>query len=167
MRTRQHVAFVPVAHRAPVSCAARVSRRSPVQRRSRTSRASRDGGWTLIEMLVVLSLIMILSSLALTTYRNSILTAKEASLRSDLFQMRDAIDQYYADKGKYPESLEALVSEHYIRAIPKDPITNATDTWQTVPAERDAGAVSSSAGIYDVKSGSSDTAIDGSNYQDW
>jgi general secretion pathway protein G len=126
-----------------------------------------DDGWTLIEMLVVLSLIMILSSLALTTYRNSILTAKEASLRSDLFQMRDAIDQYYADKGKYPEALDTLVSEHYLRAIPKDPITNATDTWQTVPAEEDSGAVSSAAGIYDVKSGSPGSALDGSAYQDW
>jgi len=119
-------------------------------------------------LLVVLSLIMILSSLALTTYRNSILTAKEAALRSDLFQLRDAIDQYYADKGKYPEALDTLVSERYIRAVPKDPITSATDTWQTVPAEQDAGAVSSSsAGIYDVKSGSPDTALDGSAYQDW
>jgi len=129
---------------------------------------ARDAGWTLIELLVVLSLIMILSSLALTTYRNSIVTAKEAALHSDLFQIRDAIDQYYADKGKYPESLDTLVSEHYIRAIPKDPITNATDTWQTEPAEQDSGAASSSnAGIYNVKSGSPDTALDGSAYQDW
>jgi general secretion pathway protein G len=134
--------------------------------RSCSSRV-RDGGWTLIEMLVVLSLIMILSSLALTTYRNSILTAKEAALRSNLFQVRDAIDQYYADKGKYPESLDTLVSEHYIRAIPKDPITNTT-SWQTVPAERDAGSTSSaSPGIYDIKSESADTALDGSSYQEW
>ena len=157
-----------VAHGAPPPCAARGSRRSPAQRRSCSSRASRSHGFTLIELLVVLSLIMILSSLALTTYRNSILTAKEAALRSDLFQLRDAIDQYYADKGKYPEALDTLVSERYIRAVPKDPITSATDTWQTVPAEQDAGAVSSSsAGIYDVKSGSPDTALDGSAYQDW
>jgi general secretion pathway protein G len=127
-----------------------------------------ESGWTLIELLVVLSLIMILSSLALTTYRNSILTAKEAALRSDLFQMRDAIDQYYADKGKYPESLDTLVTEHYLRAIPKDPITNATDTWQTIPAEQDSGAVSNaSAGIYEVKSGSSDTGLDGMAYSDY
>ena len=136
--------------------------------RSRALRSVPDDGWTLIEMLVVLSLIMILSSLALTTYRNSIVTAKEASLRSDLFQMRDAIDQYYADKGKYPESLDTLVSEHYLRAIPKDPITNATDTWQTEPAEQDAGAVSSApAGIYNVKSGSPDMGLDGSPYSDY
>jgi general secretion pathway protein G len=136
-----------------------------VTRRSRTAGA--DGGWTLIELLVVLSLVLILTSLALTQYRNSVKLAKEAALRSDLFLMRDAIDQYYADKGKYPETLDALVSERYLRAIPKDPITLGSDTWQTVQAEPDAGAISSSAGIYDVKSGSNETAIDGSRYADW
>jgi general secretion pathway protein G len=130
-------------------------------------RLGNDDGWTLIELLVVLSLIMILTSLALTQYRNSVHLAKEAALRSDLYLMRDAIDQYYADKGKYPEALDTLVSERYLRAIPKDPITNAGDTWQTVQAEREAGAVATNPGIYDVKSGSSDNAIDGSRYADW
>ena len=118
-------------------------------------------------MLVVLSLIMILSSLALTQYRNSILSAKEAALHGDLFLMRDAIDQFYADKGKYPESLEALVSEHYLRSVPKDPMTNATDSWRTIPAETEPGQVSTAVGIYDIKSGADGTAIDGSRYGDW
>src|SRR5215467_10645621 len=83
--------------------------------------SSEDRGWTLIELMVVLSLILILTSLAMTQYRNSIQSAKEAALHNDLFLMRDAIDQYYADKGKYPDSLDTLVSEHYIRAIPNDP----------------------------------------------
>lgn len=126
-----------------------------------------DQGWTLIEMLVVLSLIMILASLALTTYRNSIVTAKEAALRSNLYLMRDAIDQYYADKGKYPDTLNTLVSEHYIRAVPKDPITQSPDTWQTTPAEPESGSVASAAGIYNVVSGSPDTALDGSRYSEW
>ena len=126
-----------------------------------------DGGWTLIELLVVISLIMILASMALVQYRNSITAAKEATLRSQLFIMRDAIDQYYADKGKYPDSLDALVSEHYLRAIPKDPVTNATDTWQTTQADPEPGSVSASTGIYEVKSGSPDTALDGSKYSDW
>jgi general secretion pathway protein G len=125
-----------------------------------------DAGWTLIELLVVLSLIMILASVALTQYRNSILSAKEAVLHSNLTQMREAIDQYYADKGKYPESLDTLVSEHYIRAVPKD-IEGGTDTWQTVPAEPETGTISTSTGIYDVKSGSQGTALDGSRYADW
>jgi general secretion pathway protein G len=126
-----------------------------------------DGGWTLIEMLVVMTLILILSSMALVQYRNSVLTAKEAALRSNLFQMRDAIDQYYADKGKYPESLDALVTERYIRAVPKDPITDRTDSWQTIQADSEPGTLSTQAGIYNVKSGSQDTAMDNSRYADW
>jgi general secretion pathway protein G len=127
----------------------------------------REAGWTLIELLVVLSLIMILTSLALTQYRNSVRTAKEASLRSDLFLMHDAIDQYYADKGKYPDSLDALVTDHYLRAIPKDPITDTSDSWQTIMAQPDPGVVSTTPGVYDVKSGSDDQALDGSRYSDW
>ncbi len=129
--------------------------------------AGADHGWTLIEMLVVVSLISILASVAMTQYRNSILSAKEAALRSDLFLMRDAIDQYYADKNKYPDSLDALVSDHYLRSIPKDPITGATDTWQTVPAEAEPGSLSTTTGVFDVKSGAASTAIDGSQYADW
>src|SRR6476620_8274251 len=126
-----------------------------------------DSGWTLIELLIVISIIMILASFALVQYRNSVTSAKEAALRSDLFLMRDAIDQYYADKGKYPDSLDSLVSEHYLRAVPKDPITNATDTWQTTQADPEPGSASASTGIYDVKSGATDTALDGSRYSEW
>jgi len=126
-----------------------------------------DSGWTLIELLVVLSLIMILASLALVQYRNSVRNAKEATLRSNLMLMRDAIDQYYADKARYPESLNALVSDGYMRSIPKDQVTNSTDSWQTVPAPSEPGTLSANAGIYDVKSGSQDTALDGSRYADW
>jgi len=125
-----------------------------------------DGGWTLIEMLVVLSLILILSSLALTQYRNSVTTAKEAALRSDLFIMRDAISQYYADKGKYPESLQTLVSDRYIREVPRDPVANNTD-WQTEPAPSEPGQLSSTAGIYDVKSSASGNALDGTPYSEF
>ncbi len=126
-----------------------------------------DAGWTLIELLVVLSLIMILASIGMVQYRNSVRTAKEATLKSNLTIMRDAIDQYYADKAKYPESLNALVSEGYMRSIPLDQITNSTSTWQTVPAPSEPGTLSTTSGIYDVKSGSPDTAIDGSRYADW
>lgn len=129
-------------------------------------RTRRDGGWTLIEMLVVLSLIMILTSVAMTQYRNSVQAAKEGALRSNLYQMRDAIDQYYADKNKYPEALETLVSERYMRSIPKDPITNTTD-WQTIPADAEPGSTSSTTGIYEVKSSSQESALDGSHYSDW
>jgi general secretion pathway protein G len=139
---------------------------SPVSMRLRRGGPAQSG-FTLIELLVVLSLIMILASLGLMQYRNSVRTAKEATLRSNLMIMRDAIDQYYADKAKYPESLNALVSEGYLRSIPEDKITNSTDTWTTVPAPSEPGTLSANAGIYDVKSGSPDTAIDGSRYADW
>jgi len=124
-------------------------------------------GFTLIELLVVISLIMILSSVAMASYRQSVTAAKEAALKSDLFHMRDAIDQYNADKGKYPDSIQALVSEGYLRGIPKDQFTNSTDTWVTTQAEATPGSNSTSNGIYDVKSGSDMTAIDGSRYADW
>ena len=127
----------------------------------------RDSGWTLIELLIVIALVMILATMALTQYRGSILAAKEAALKSDLFLMRDAIDQYYADKGRYPESLQTLVSESYLRAVPKDPFTNSSDTWQTVNAEPEPGSTASTTGIYDVKSGADGVSSDGSRYADW
>jgi general secretion pathway protein G len=132
------------------------------------ARSRAEGGWTLIELMVVISLIMILSSIALASYRNSVTHAKEAALRSDLMMMRDAIDQYYADKGKYPESLDALVSESYLRTVPKDPFTESTTTWQTTEADAPPGTVSTtSPGIFEVKSGSQLTSLDGSRYADW
>src|SRR5512132_2801859 len=123
-----------------------------------------NGGWTLIELLIVIALITILAGLAMTQYRNSITQSKEAVLKTDLFRMRDAIDQYYADKAKYPASLEALVSEGYLRKVPDDPFTGAADTWQTVPAEPDPSNPTQEPGIYDVKSGAPGTALDGTAY---
>jgi general secretion pathway protein G len=131
------------------------------------ARRRKDDGWTLVELLIVITLIMILASLALSQYRNSITSTKEAAMKSNLFLMRDAIDQYYADKGKYPESLQSLVSENYLRAIPKDPFTLSTDSWQTVLADPEPGSTSAATGIYDVKSGHDGTALDGSRYSDW
>jgi general secretion pathway protein G len=127
----------------------------------------RDAGWTLIELLIVISLITILAGLALTNYRNSVTAAKESTLRTDLFRMRDVIDQYYADKGKYPASLETLVSEGYVRRIPEDPFTQSADTWVAVPAEPDPSNPTAEPGVYDVKSGAPGTALDGTNYADW
>jgi general secretion pathway protein G len=134
---------------------------------ARTRARRRDGGWTLIELMVVIALIMILATMALVQYRNSVTYAKEATLKSQLFIMRDAIDQYYADKGKYPDSLQTLVSESYIRAMPRDPFTTSSDTWQTVAAEPESGASTAAAGIFDVKSGSEGTGLDGSRHADW
>jgi general secretion pathway protein G len=126
-----------------------------------------DRGFTMIELLVVLSLIVILATMGMSQYRTSVIHAREAVLKEDLFRMRDAIDQYYADKGKYPSSLDSLVSDGYLRKIPEDPITKSADTWTTVPAEPDPNNPSAEPGVYDVKSGAQGTALDGSSYSDW
>jgi general secretion pathway protein G len=124
-------------------------------------------GFTLIELMVVVALIAVLAGMGVVQYRNSVVRTKEAVLREDLFRMRDAIDQYYADKAKYPASLEALVSDGYLRQVPKDPITNSSDTWQAVPSEPDPANPEAEGGIFDVKSGSDGTSIDGSRYAEW
>ncbi len=125
------------------------------------------GGFTLVELLVVIAIISILAAMAVVQYRNSIQLAQEATLKTNLVRMRDAIDQYYADKGKYPASLDALVSDKYLRKIPEDPFTKSSDSWQTVPAEPDPANPSAEPGIYDVKSSAQGQALDGSNFTDW
>ena len=130
-------------------------------------RADRERGFTLVELLVVLAIISILASMAVVQYRNSIQLTQEGVLKTNLVRMRDAIDQYYADKGKYPASLDVLVTDHYLRKIPEDPFTKSSDSWQTVPAEPDPANPSADPGIYDVKSGATGQALDGSNFSDW
>jgi general secretion pathway protein G len=130
-------------------------------------RRARADGFTLIELMIVMAIIVILAGIATALYVNSIQRSKEAVLKSDLFRMRDAIDQYYADKNKYPASLEALVSEKYLRTVPVDPMTNSSETWQTTMAEPQPGSSFSDTGIFDVKSGAEDTALDGTRYADW
>ena len=145
----------------------RVRRQDTLRRSSGQSRALSRNGFTLIELLIVITLISLLATMGVVQYRNSVQSTREAILRTDLFRMRDAIDQYYADKTKYPASLEALVSDGYMRKIPEDPITQSADTWQTVPAEPDPGNPSAEPGIYDVKSGATGTALDGTAYADF
>src|SRR5215467_1928188 len=126
-----------------------------------------DSGFTLIELLVVITLISILAGIGIVQYQRSVTYAREATLKEDLFRMRDAIDQYYADKNQYPSTLDALVSEGYLRKLPEDPFTKSNSTWQTVPAEPDPNNPTAEAGIYDVKSGSDATALDGTKYAEW
>jgi general secretion pathway protein G len=127
----------------------------------------RAGGFTLIEVMVVMALIVVLASVGLTVYTNSVIRAKESVLKEDLFRMRDAIDQYNADKGRYPATLQDLVSEKYLRTIPKDPFTNSADTWREVPSEPDPNNPTAQPGVYDVRSGSEQTALDGTKYSEW
>lgn len=114
-----------------------------------------------------MSLIVVLAGIGLATYTNSVTRSKEAVLKEDLFRMRDALDQYYADKNKYPATLEDLVSEKYLRALPVDPFTQQAGTWQTQLSEPDASNPSATPGVFDVKSGSDGVAIDGTKYSDW
>ena len=127
----------------------------------------RDSGFTMIELLIVVSLIVILTTMGMTQYRHSVIYAREGVLKEDLFRLRDAIDQYYADKGTYPSTLDALITEGYVRKLPEDPFTKSSSTWQTVPAEPDPNNPTAEAGVYDVKSGSEETALDGTKYSDW
>ena len=124
-------------------------------------------GFTLIELLVVAAILIVLAGIGLVQYKNGKTRAGEAVLKQDLFNMRDAIDQYYADKGQYPGTLDELVSAGYLRKVPDDPFTNNSSTWQTVQSEPDASNPTAAPGVYDVKSGSDATALDGSKYADW
>ena len=124
-------------------------------------------GFTLIELIVVMSLIVLLATIGLTAYASSVKRGKEAVLKEDLYRMRDAIDQFYADKNKYPADLNELVSGNYMRRVPVDPITQSAETWQAVPAEPDPNNPSAEPGIYNVTSGSDAIALDGTKYSDW
>jgi general secretion pathway protein G len=119
-------------------------------------------GFTLIELLVVMTIVALLLTLALPRYFGSIDKSKEAVLKENLHQMRESISRYYADKGRYPESLESLVSDKYLRRVPVDPITESTASWQIV-APQDTEKT----GVYDVKSGAPGKSRDGSEYSQW
>lgn len=115
---------------------------------------------------MVAFVISVLAAIALPQYKNSIIQAREATLKEDLFIFRDTIDQYQADKGRYPASLEALVEEGYLRRVPVDPITGAAD-WEIVPAEPDPDNPGEPPGIYDVKSASQELSLAGTPYNEW
>ncbi len=129
-------------------------------------------GFTLVEMMVVVAMIGILVSMAVPTYRNMVERARETVLKQNLFTIRDVIDQYYADKGKYPDTIEELVSAGYLRHIPIDPFTQQAD-WKTVPfTGADPGQLEptegeATGGIFDVHSASEGVAHDGTKYADW
>ncbi|MDM0078181.1 type II secretion system protein [Variovorax sp. J2P1-59] len=119
----------------------------------------RQRGFTLIELLVVMSIIATLLSVALPRYFGSLERAKEATLKQSLVVMRDVIGQYYADKGRYPEQLEDLATQRYLREVPVDPITGSRDTWQIVRPPSDGA--NSGGNVYDVRSGAEGKTSDG------
>lgn len=119
-------------------------------------------GFTLIELLVVLSIIALLISIAAPRYFNSVDKSKEAVLKQDLFTMRDAIDKYYGDTGRYPNSIDDLVSKKYLRKLPTDPITESASTWVVVPPDN-----VEKGGVYDLHSGATGNGRDGTPYSSW
>jgi general secretion pathway protein G len=128
-------------------------------------------GFTLVELLVVMAILGILVAIAVPQLQKAPIRAKEATLREDLFTFRSCLDQFYADKGHYPDTLQTLVTEKYIRKIPVDPFTRSADTWQVTMEEPDSSDTSSQSqeppGIIDVKSGSKLASLDGSLYNTW
>lgn len=120
-------------------------------------------GFTLIEIMVVVAIIVTILSIAVPFYTTAMVRAKESVLQSNLFTMRSVIDQYTYDKEEPPQSLDELVSEGYLREVPLDPFTESRDTWQMI---NDAGPTGES-GLYDVRSGSDRTALNGTSYSEW
>lgn len=122
----------------------------------------RSKGFTLIELLVVMAIIATLLSLTMPRYFHSVEKSKEVALRADLSGMRDAIDKYFADHAKYPESLDDLVVQKYLRTIPPDPLTDSNQTWIAIPPDGSAEGK-----VFNVRSGTKGVAIDGTSYAEW
>ena len=119
-------------------------------------------GFTLIELLIVLAIVAVLLTIAVPRYYASLDRSKEAVLKENLYQLRDAIGKYYADKGKYPQTLESLATDKYLRKVPLDPITDSASTWLVVSPEDPQKT-----GVFDVRSGAPGKALDGSEFSTW
>ena len=147
--------------------------------RTRNSGFRKEAGFTLIELMVVIALIGILAGMAVAQYRTATIRAKEAVLKEDLYQLRRLIDQYYADKKKYPPSLDSFIEAGYMKKIPTDPITQSSTSWVVVreevptdqqttsPVEGAADQPPPEPGVIDVKSGSEVVSLDGPSYNEW
>ena len=133
----------------------------------RRIRSGRESGFTLIEMMIVMAIIVVLISIAIPFYQKSIVRAKESVLHSNLMAMRNAIDEYSFDKQKAPQTLEDLVSAGYLREVPKDPITGQNDTWKEVMEDAGQSVDATEPGLFDVKSGSDKTSLEGTAYSEW
>jgi general secretion pathway protein G len=124
-------------------------------------------GYTLVEIVIVLTIISILVSVAVPIYQKVVLRTKESVLRNNLFTLRQAIDQYTYDKQKAPQSLEDLVREGYVRQVPEDPMTGSNQTWRIIMEDAITMVNQQEPGIFDVRSGSDRISLEGTPYSEW
>jgi general secretion pathway protein G len=124
-------------------------------------------GFTFVELMVVIAVILLLITMAIPIYQKTIIRAKESVLKNNLFTMRTVIDNYSYDKMKAPQSLQDLVSEGYLKDVPMDPMTASNSTWKIIMEDASQALNQSDPGIFDVRSGSDKTSLDGSAYADW
>ncbi len=137
----------------------RLTARQPARRMRR--------GYTLVELIIVMAIISILLAIAVPLYQRSLQRTKESLLKNNLFTLRTVIDEYTFDKQKAPQRLEDLVEQGYLRGIPLDPITNSKDTWRVVMEDALTSVDQTQPGIYDVRSGSDLTSMEGTQYSEW
>ncbi len=135
-----------------------------MERRTRSGNAL---GFTLIELMIVMAIITVIMSIAVPMYQKSIIRSKEAVLRNNLFTLRTVIDEYTYDKQKAPQTLQDLVSEGYLRAVPIDPMTGSDQTWKTIMEDANNATSQNEPGIWDVRSGSDQKSLEGTPYSDW
>ena len=137
------------------------------RRREPAQVAAGRHGFTLIELMIVMAIIAVLMSIAVPIYTRSITRAKESVLRNNLFTLRTVIDEYTYDKQKAPQNLQDLVSEGYLRQIPVDPMTGSADNWKVIMEDAQNSVSQTEPGIFDVRSGSDKTSLEGTPYSDW
>jgi len=130
-------------------------------------RLRRLAGFTFVELMVVISIIVILLTLAVPIYNKTIVRSKESVLKNNLFTLRSVIDNYTYDKGKAPQSLQDLVDAGYLREIPVDPMTGSSQSWKLIIEDASQSVDQSQPGIFDIRSGSDKTGLDGTPYSDW
>lgn len=127
----------------------------------------RSRGFTMVELMIVMTVVTILVSIAVPFYQKSVVRSKESVLRNNLFTLRTVIDEYTIDKGKAPQSLQDLVSEGYLRGVPVDPMTGSDNTWKVIMEDAMTSVNQTEPGIFDVRSGSDKTSLEGTAYAEW